>query len=646
MRERGLGMTVYQLENDGGFIAARFAADRLMPIRLAGQPVAAFGPGWHGKHVYAGFAPVYLLELRHDNGDEATWYLDATMNRTGGELHELTAETRVLIARRYAELSGSHWEALLASPSPAWPAGAGDVATINDGVLNARTLKGIAHLPCAATDDQVEWVGIADIQFGGSVLVREGGTDRHISVDHLRTILSGDLQENFLGALDAGTLSFPSPVTGRPTTRVHALYIDHMLLLYRCVDEEHSFVFYIVAAGHHLQTVGVLLPTLNQAFYFTPAQQHFAQTVCQHLRPRVSAYLRRAADFLPAYFASQLSGFVAPLWGAEFHIGHHLWNELSGLSCAVATVATRSLPHIAVLGRPGEGEAYGEVGQIFPELAPLVIRGMPGDAEFLRLCFEAKLQVLRITGDHVSANLRDRIMAQARTAGGFDADRHELARLRQERTPIVVLGLRVENRTVAEFELFAQRVAEHLQHRLGRVAIVLDGHNSRGDGNAGSYPSFTEARATMPPVEVEMHIARVLHQQFAGSGVTIIDNIGRPMSAGLFWIAEADFFISPWGAGLAKYRWVCNKPGVILSSRWVLTEKGDLHIYDRERYMTAPTPVKFIDPEDVFDIADEPVLVQVFEPHHPMYYNFKVSMNRLYRLIDALIAESSLAVAA
>ena len=34
-----------------------------------------------------------------------------------------------------------------------------------------------------------------------------------------------------------------------------------------------------------------------------------------------------------------------------------------------------------------------------------------------------------------------------------------------------------------------------------------------------------------------------------------------------------------WGAGLAKYRWVCNKPGLLLTGEWNLRHREDLHIY-------------------------------------------------------------------
>jgi hypothetical protein len=173
--------------------------------------------------------------------------------------------------------------------------------------------------------------------------------------------------------------------------------------------------------------------------------------------------------------------------------------------------------------------------------------------------------------------------------------------------------------------------------------VVVDGHNARrGDGQAESYPSFTESRAARSPTEVEAQIAKSLQATFADTPVTIIDNINGSMSASLFWLDHAVFFVSPWGAGLAKYRWVANKPGVVVSSKWVLDNKGDLHIYDDTKYMESPTPVRFLESRHVFDFQDEPVLIQVFQPHHPMYYNFKLNMRALYKEINAVIEAAGL----
>ncbi len=77
------------------------------PIRFAGMPVRAFAPGWSPQFVYDGFFPIRLMELRHEDGQKSTWYLDAELNRIAGEVHELSNEIQWLLGNRYRDLARS-----------------------------------------------------------------------------------------------------------------------------------------------------------------------------------------------------------------------------------------------------------------------------------------------------------------------------------------------------------------------------------------------------------------------------------------------------------------------------------------------------------------------------------------------------------
>lgn len=629
-------MAIYPVEHGGDHWQVRTDTGTL-PIRMSGQPVAALLAGWRAKFVYAGFAPIYLLELAHDNGNAATWFLDATMNRLGGELEELSAETKCALTRKYLDVIASPWQSVMVSPEAAWPAAVEGLSEVN-----ARTIYNLDKMARSGKNEDISWLD-ASAPDSTALFVENGdATPAQISPEPLQSLLSIDVQENFLAALKAKRLSWPSPITGKPVTRVHSLYIDNMIVLYRCVDDDARLTFYLVCAGHDLRTVGVLFPSVHRAFYLTATQRHFAESVCTNLLPRIMLYLTRYGRLLPDYFTRRTDGFATPLWGGgAFHVGHHLWNELSGLMSVVTAVPPPSYPWVIVQGKPGDGEAYGDIEALFPELSQRTVRGLKEDADMVEFCCDRGLQILRITGSYVSKSLRDRINALVRDSNGLDDERALARRLKEDNVPIVVLGLRVENRTVADPDAFCTRVVEHLQRRFRRVAIVIDGHNSRPrDRGEGNYPSYTESRAALPPIEVERRIVRSLQAAFHDDDVTIIDNIGGTMNASLFWLEQSDFFIAPWGAGLAKYRWAANKPGVVVSSKWVLENKGDVHIYDDSKYTEEPAEIRFISPEHVFDFADEPVLVQVFHPHHPMYFNFKVNMRALYEDIDQLIASA------
>ena len=633
-------MTAYAVEFIDDLWQVRTGPDSLAPVRNGGHPVSGFAGGWRALTVYAGFAPVFLLELVRDDGATATWYLDGSMNRIGGELHELTVDTRAHLVQRYREATDAPWDSLIVATAPVWPEVIDGLADVNSRTL--AELDGLARGPDRAEFAWKDISGTDDLV----LTLNDHGVERPVAVspEHMISILSIDIRRHFILSMNAGRLTWPSPITGKPVTSVHGLYIDNMMILYRCVDEEHRLVYFVCCAGHDMETVGVLFPTIRRGFYLTPMQRHLAENACTNLMARTMHYITRNGRLLPDYFARDLRTFATPLWGgAAFHIGHHLWNELSGLMDIVTGVTAEAYPRIIVQGDPGDGEAYGEIGRLFPELASRVERGLRDDADMVEFCCKNAIQIVRVTDSYVSAGLRNRVNRLVRISPAVDKERILSERLRQDGTPVVVLGLRVENRTVVDCQSFCHRVVEHLQQRLGRVAVIIDGHNARRrDGQAESYPSFTEARAAEPPIKVEMRIAQSLQAAFKDSQVTIVDNIGGSMDASLFWLDRAAFFICPWGAGLAKYRWIANKPGVVVSSRWVLQNKGDIHIYDDPKYMEEPADIRFIAPKHVFDFAEEPVLVQVFHPHHPMYYNFKMSMRALYSEIDASIESAGL----
>ncbi len=93
-----------------------------------------------------------------------------------------------------------------------------------------------------------------------------------------------------------------------------------------------------------------------------------------------------------------------------------------------------------------------------------------------------------------------------------------------------------------------------------------------------------------------------IRSAIAGRSVHIIDCVGSSMRLNLFWIDRASMFVCPWGAGLVKYRWVCNKLGFVFSSRNNLTQPHHLPIYHLPQFMEDPTELEFADPAHVTDL--------------------------------------------
>ena len=124
-----------------------------------------------------------------------------------------------------------------------------------------------------------------------------------------------------------------------------------------------------------------------------------------------------------------------------------------------------------------------------------------------------------------------------------------------------------------------------------------------------------------------------------GRDIKISDSIGAPISASVAWSMAADCFVSIWGASLAKYRWVCNTPGFVISSRYNLLHRIDLHIYDAPQYMEAPTPLLFADPEAIIDDPDAPQLINV-APGQASFFNFRVDESVVFPSVIELLEQS------
>ena len=65
---------------DGLYLSRGQARSGNRPLLLKntlGQPLGAFDPGWHARFLYTGFTPLHVLELAHQDGRQASWYLSS-----------------------------------------------------------------------------------------------------------------------------------------------------------------------------------------------------------------------------------------------------------------------------------------------------------------------------------------------------------------------------------------------------------------------------------------------------------------------------------------------------------------------------------------------------------------------------------------
>jgi hypothetical protein len=282
---------------------------------------------------------------------------------------------------------------------------------------------------------------------------------------------------------------------------------------------------------------------------------------------------------------------------------------------------------------PSGTELYGKLDEIFPELTGHVSRVDTVQA-LTEAVYSGRLLPLRPTGSRVSRDLAARISRRAERAYATPPTERVLDGLRAKGFRLVLIGLRVENRTVVDFPAFCEGLIAFLAAELGKVAVIIDGQNRSDDGHI--YRVTLQDGQYELPLQLEGEIVDGLSRRFAADpNVVVISTIGAPVGVSVMLASRAEFFVTPWGAGLAKYRWVCNRPGLVLAGP-SCARLQPVHLYDDPVFMEAPAPIYFMHPGDVEDAPDDPLM---FAGGNDDRVNIRVNRDALHARLRDLIRD-------
>ena len=602
---------------DGAY-AVTLLTGRVLPIQHLGEPVRVFSPDWVPLYVISAFAPVYLLVLRRPDGLVAMWFLDQHMVRIGGRAEELRPGP--LNALRSGVLK---WFRLLMDRlvSAVEPEAAPDEAGLD--VLSEGIVRDLLHV---VLDDLVPGLQVLDLRDAdaGVRLAALG-----LQAGHVQAAIGGSVQAAYRTLMRTGTMPGLSPFDGDPVAAAIGLVLQGRRTAYRFIDPRCRRSFYVVTFDLHDTKFVLYVPDLDLCCIagYAPDCREFVLSLVAHMmvhRQRLVHALSGSAG--PGRVLTFVNDYPV------LHIGHAIWNELSALDELVATLPPAALPFVCVLNSENGTEVYGPLDVLFPELDGKVLRPAIASSGLAAFVYDNGFVFIRATTLHVSASMRRRIQEQVLRDPRLEDDRAMARRLAAEARSCILLGLRVGNRTIPDFTGFLIKAIDHLVHRLGPVTIVLDGNNARlGLDPSTVYGSFGPAEEE--PLLAELRIVFALRRHYLLSTmVVIVGTVGAPIACSLFWIMQSRFFVAPWGAGLAKYRWICNRPGFVVTNRFNLHHAGgDLHIYDAPAFMEAPTLLRFI---AIDHVADAP-------GHQGFYANFVPDADAVAAGLDRLIADTT-----
>lgn len=571
-------------------------------ITLAGQP-ATFPPGWKPLFVYTGFAPLFLLAIENEDGSESTWFLNDKLARVAYDNpYSLPSREADILRQRGSILLRAILEQLLGSVNPVHSGDAEGFYRLGPKIRRAIGTFCEQELPLRIQLFDVDLVA-AD--------VTQIEIDRDVKVDlqKVSDIFAADFFRGCLGALQSGQLTWESVLRDGFVTSDAGLWIDSYIFAYRVVDTKASTTYFVITAGNPRCVVGIFFPRQNIIFASPGRFQHLVSDRGVSIEAMLIRHVAEYGGLIPKYWSASRRPFVA-VFGEQL-LGTHLWFDLTGIDGMVRSLPANCLPPI--LGIWGSAEAYGEVEAIFPETDGLIDRSIH---DFVRHAYEQGLCLLRMTHNYVSNRLRQRILSCNFSDPTLVAERAKLEEVRAMGGPLVLIGLRVENRTTVDLLGFCSAVIDAILDTCRDATIILDGHNSVSLANGiNVIGSEFQEFATEQPIDVEHRIVNAVRSKYEGKAVRIIDTIGSPISHSFFWCHHADFFVTFYGTGLAKYRWVCNQAGLMIANKWSYRHRGKhLHIYEEE-FLQDAAPLHLLPEECVEDDPASPVVVP--EPGNP-----------------------------
>ena len=583
-----------------GRYAARLPNGSTKQLQVHGAPVPK-GPDWTPECVYPGFGRLRTIQWRHKLGGEGVHYCNNALSAVAHDFHSLPVTDRgLLLEIGLPELRRLWVDAICTSTPRSEGLGPGFQAV---GPM-ARAQVASALWRSLSRDPRI------------IVLRDTPRTDRSwlpLSSDLLDDMFGGDFLAVQIRALREGALTY-GELRSMSGVVLHAAGFQ---LVYAHRFTMKSGAFYLVCADWNFAPLCLYFPNIDLIIFPTKEHQGYLGGIMpMSVDLALFSAVARHHDLLAQYLAAGNAKVGA--FTFYRHLGHHLWNELTGLDAALRDNASAEVFSV----NSDRSEMFGRLDDLLGCQVDRFIRTL---WELPERLYSERIGFLHLTSNRVTHSLRQKIIDVA-------VSQHQRGADGRADAPIVILGMRVENRTVVDLAAFFADVIRALADELGAVTVVLDGHNAAH--GAAPYDVLDEV-GSMRPRDAELSIWSDLQCSFAGDArVRIVSTLGRPVSESIAWCTRAICFVAPWGAGLAKYRWVCNLPGLLVSN-CLLLGADESYLYEDQRYMETPTRVYRVSADTVTDLPDAPQLVPSPDPTR---WNFSVDMSAVRSGLRDLLA--------
>lgn len=553
-------------------------------------------PGWKERHLLRFGRIVNILILSNADGKDAAWYYDVDGNFVGNNFESLN-----LNPRERNLLTGLIFQGIL------------DELT---GRIDTKIL-----LPLLAKNGffytQIE--GLID----STRAKRQGDAMSLSDMDIMKHLAmpGRDVQDAYIRETNLQAIA-KIMKDGDEYTASHGLVLNDFTVAYPCKNKRNEFII-IFESGQYNNRFAAL-DCANGELYERP-KSGSPNSIYSLLRLLLE-FIAENANAIREYLSAPVNSKVGIL--RNVHLGHNLWNELTALFRIEQNGLLNQLEEIVVFG--------GERGEPWIKLddfssSARINREIRSQKELISYFYSGHKFPIRLGDIFIAKEVAKRIIAHSEATCITDTTKsaNELR---------VVFGLRLENRTWLNQKQGLLAIAQYLADKAEKISLVIDGHDVISSTNK-VHASHHESSLNQI-VELEKEIVEHLTSSLASRNIEIIDAVAMSLECSVKWINSADFFIAPWGAGLAKYKWISNLPGIIMTSRWNLANKPDLKIYESPSVREGATPCIYVAPEYIEDrdCSTNHVIVKDM-PEHPSRADFIVDIEGIKIAIDELLTQ-------
>jgi hypothetical protein len=597
-----------------------------------------FPRNWVPKFLFTGLEEVNLLEMRRPDGREVTWFLNPDLVYLTDDPSALdeaiirTAQSHV--DRIWHEL----WEEVVCGRVGTAHSMAAAFATVNH--ESFRALLQRTGAPAYDARDRPVHLLSETSEDGQEISPRAAHGSTVLDVATMIQSLKPPVIELAIAAARKGRFTFPSPVDGKDLECEAAFILGSVTFAYRFRDPRYDLTFFVIATQPFQRFLAFYFPDTGETYIADREARDFLREHQPGL-PLSGTFIRHLTDYgTEAYVYSQSASKTLGFIFGHHHLGHHLWQDLTGICMLSDQLRPNQIPETSIVGSKAT-EMFGRVDDLFPAFGGKINRDYPNHDLAIRHAYRNATLMMSPTGFFVPRRLGDRIKEYWTGSSECTKEAKKLRMYQHLHVPIILIGLRVENRTIVDFTKFCIDLVVLIRRNTLGAVVILDGHSAIAtEQGEFVYTSHMEDSAIEPPIVVERRIGQAVKDYLQarphGRPILLEETTGLPMSTSVFWSCHCDFFIAPWGAGLAKYRWIANKPGLILASHRDVLARHDLDIYQNPGIMENPYPVRLLDGDAVEDV---PEFESTIPRQDDSRMNFRANLDAVERELIALLTE-------